>query len=66
MTPFFVDVSGDYKVRLTVMNSVGISSEPTECSFNAKPDESIHIELSDTNNSDLDLPWSLKAMIFTA
>lgn len=65
MTPFFVDVSGDYKVRLTVMNSVGISSEPTECSFNAKPDESIHVELSwDTNNSDLDLHMVLEGYDF--
>ena len=55
-TPFFVDVAGLYTLSLTVQNSIGLDSEPVLCSFNAVPDESIHVELSwDTNNSDLDI-----------
>ena len=55
-SPFFVDIAGDYTVQLTVTNSIGLSSEPTQCSFNATPDESVHVELSwNTGNSDFDL-----------
>lgn len=55
-SPFFVDSAGDYTVQLTVTNSIGLDSEPTQCSFNATPDESLHIELSwNTGNSDFDV-----------
>ena len=56
VTQFFVDSSGDYGVQLVVENSIGLLSEPAQCSFPALPDESIQIELSwNTGNSDFDL-----------
>ena len=52
---FFVDFAGDYKIRLTVTNQVGLSGS-TEYSFSAVPTQDLHVELAwDTNFSDLDL-----------
>ena len=53
---FFVDAAGEYTVQLIVENSIGLASEPTQCTFTGIPDESIQVELSwNTGNSDLDL-----------
>jgi hypothetical protein len=55
-TQFFVDAAGEYTVQLAVENSIGLSSEPSSCSFTAIPDEAIQVELSwNTGNSDFDL-----------
>jgi hypothetical protein len=59
VTPFsslFCDVAGTYEVQLTVTNSLGIPSAPALCSFEAIPEDELHIELTwDTDSADLDL-----------
>ena len=53
---FFVDAAGEYTVQLVVENSIGLESEPVQCTFMGIPDEAIQIELSwNTGNTDLDL-----------
>ena len=55
-TSVFVDAAGDWRVSLTVENSVGIVSAPAECAFSSVPGEVIYVEMTwNTGNSDLDL-----------
>ncbi len=50
------DIAGDYAVQLAVQNAIGVSSAPVTCSFEAIPEEDIHIELTwSTAAADLDL-----------
>ena len=55
-TSLFVDLGGTWQVDLSVKNSVGISSVPYRCEFEAIPSEVINVELTwNTGGSDLDL-----------
>ncbi len=42
---FFVDLAGDYKIKLKVTDSSGVS-DTTEYAFSAVPSQSLHIELT--------------------
>ena len=54
---FFVDLAGDYKIKLKVTDSEGLSDE-TEYAFSAIPSQSLHIELTwpaEYTQADMDL-----------
>jgi hypothetical protein len=52
----FIDTAGDWEVGLQVTNSVGLTSAPARCAFDAIPEDKIHVELSwNTGDTDLDL-----------
>lgn len=52
----FIDTAGEWDVGLSVTNSVGLTSAPTRCIFDAIPEDKIHVELSwNTGDTDLDL-----------
>jgi hypothetical protein len=52
----YADVAGQYTVELVVRNAVQTASEPASCTFDAVPEDDIHVELSwDTSQADLDL-----------
>ena len=42
---FFVDLAGDYKIKLKVTDTEGLTDE-TEYAFSAIPSQSLHIELT--------------------
>lgn len=53
---YYVDIAGDYGVRLVVTNLFDTPSEPAECWFSAKPADAIHVELTwSTPTGDVDL-----------
>jgi hypothetical protein len=55
-----VDVAGTWSVTLIVKNSIGTASAPAVCTFEALPEDNLHIELSwDTTAADLDLHLNL-------
>jgi len=55
-TSLFVDMAGTWRISLTVTNSIGISSAPAECEFEAIPEDMLYVELSwDSAESDVDL-----------
>ncbi len=52
----YVDVAGTWEVELVVRNNLQTFSEPVTCSFEAVPEDALHVELSwDTPTADLDL-----------
>lgn len=53
---FSPDLAGSYTVSLVVTNLLGVDSTPTECTFEAIPEDAIHVEMfwSDSD-SDLDV-----------
>lgn len=52
---FFVDLAGDYTIRLTVRDEHGAPDSAT-ATINAIPWQALHVQLSwDTNNTDIDL-----------
>lgn len=52
----FIDTAGEWEVGLQVTNSVGLTSAPARCAFDAIPEDKIHVELAwNTGDTDLDL-----------
>lgn len=52
----YVDVAGTWEVQLQVTNALGTRSVPAICTFEALPEDDLHVELSwDTPSADLDL-----------
>lgn len=50
------DVAGLWSVELVVTNAIDTESEPTVCTFDAKPEDDLHVELSwNTPSADVDL-----------
>ncbi len=55
-TSMFVDLAGTYEVQLQVTNSMGLTSSPARCEFEAEPSESLHVEMFwNTGDTDFDL-----------
>ena len=51
-----VDVAGPWEVTLQVVNVLGTPSVPAVCSFEASPEDDLHVELSwDSAQADIDL-----------
>ncbi|MEZ4239186.1 MAG: choice-of-anchor D domain-containing protein [Myxococcota bacterium] len=52
----YVDVAGTWFASLTVTNELGAVSEPAICTFEAIPEDDIHVELTwNTPSADMDL-----------
>jgi len=52
----FIDTAGEWEVGLQVTNSVGLTSAPARCAFDAIPEDKVHVELAwNTGDTDLDL-----------